>query len=340
MGKGAAPGAAQTAGMRAVLLESKGDADILRVSDGVPAPEPVGEDVRIRVRAFGINRADVLQRRGAYPAPADAIDPRIPGLEYAGEVESLGPRARERRVGDRVCGVTGAGAYAELLCVHERATVRIPDGIAFESAAAIPEEFMTAWDALEQGGFAAGGSVVIHAIGSGVGTAASQLVAAGGGIVIGTSRTRDKLERARELGMTDGALLDEPWEQLARTRTRGAGVDIVLDFIGAATYARNLTALRINGRVVQVGTLAGSRGEIEIGLLMQKRATWIGTTLRARPIEEKIALARRFERLVIPQFEAHKLRPVVDRVYDFEQIADTHRRMESNESFGKIIVRV
>ena len=326
--------------MRAVLLESKGGAEVLRVSDGVDAPEPQGEEVRIRVRAFGINRADVLQRRGAYPPPADAIDGRIPGLEYAGEIESLGPRARERRVGDRVCGITGAGAYAELLCVHERATVRMPQGFSFEDAAAIPEAFMTAWDGLEQGAFGPGGSVLIHAVGSGVGTAATQLVAADGGIAIGTSRTRDKLERARELGMQDGALLDEPWEELARSRTNGTGVDVVLDFIGPATYARNLAALRTGGRIVQIGTLAGTRGEIDSGLMMHKRATWIGTTLRARPVEEKIALARRFERLVIPQFEAKKLRPVVDKVYSFDEIADSHRRMESNESFGKIVVRV
>jgi len=326
--------------MRAVVLESKGGAEILHVSDGVDAPEPQGEDVRVRVRAFGINRADILQRRGAYPAPPDAIDPRIPGLEYAGEIESLGPRARERRIGDRVCGITGAGAYAELLCVHERATVRIPDDISFESAAAIPEAFMTAWDGLVQGGFAAGGSVLIHAIGSGVGTAATQLISAAAGIAIGTSRTRDKLDRARELGMTDGALLDDPWDELAHARTGGNGVDIVLDFIGPATYARNLSAVRVGGRIVQIGTLAGVRGEIDTSLMMRKRATWIGTTLRARPLEEKIALARAFERLIMPQFAARKLRPIVDKVYAFEEIAETHRRMESNESFGKIIVRV
>jgi NADPH2:quinone reductase len=326
--------------MRAVVLEGKGDASILRVSDGVHAPEPQGEDVRIRVRGFGINRADVLQRRGAYPAPPDAIDPRIPGLEYSGEIEALGPRARERKIGDRVCGVTGAGAYAELLCVHERTTIRIPDGIGFEQAAAIPEAFMTAWDALRQGGFDAGGSVLIHAIGSGVGTAGAQLVAAAGGIVIGTSRTREKLERAREFGMTDGALLDEAYDELCRSRTGGAGVDVVLEFIGPTTYAKNVSALRIGGKIVQIGTLAGTKAEIDVGLLLRKRASWIGTTLRARPLEEKIALARRFERLVMPQFASGRLRPVVDHVYDFSEVAESHRHMESDKNFGKIVVRV
>lgn len=326
--------------MRAVLLETKGGPEILRVSDNVEAPTPQGEEVRVRVRAFGINRADVLQRRGAYPAPPDAIDPRIPGLEYAGEVESLGPRARECRIGERVCGITGAGAYAELLCVHERSTVRIPQGIDFPSAAAIPEAFITAWDALEQGAFAPGGSAVIHAIGSGVGTAAAQLVSSAGGIAIGTSRTRDKLERARAFGMTDGALLDESWDELARARTGGQGVDVVLDFIGPSTYERNLFALRVGGRIVQIGTLAGAGGAIDAGRLMQKRAAWIGTMLRARPLEEKILLARRFERLVMPQFASGRLRPVVDAIYSFDQIAESHRRMESNASFGKVIVTV
>ena len=326
--------------MRAVVLEGKGDASILRVSDGVNSPEPQGEDVRVRVRAFAINRADVLQRRGYYPAPPDAIDPRIPGLEFAGEIEALGPRARERKIGDRVCGITGAGAYAELLSVHERTTVRIPDSIDFEQAAAIPEAFMTAFDALEQGGFEPGGSALIHAIGSGVGTAGAQLVSAAGGIAIGTSRTRTKLERAREFGMTDGALLEEPWEELARSRTGGSGVDVVLEFIGPSIYARNIAAIRIGGCIVQIGTLAGVKTEIDVGLLLRKRAAWIGTMLRARPVEEKITLARRFERLVMPQFAAGRLRPVVDAVYNFDQIAETHRHMESDKNFGKIVVRV
>jgi len=326
--------------MRAVVLEGKGDASILRVSEGVAVPEPQGGEVRVRVRAFGINRADVLQRRGMYPAPPDAIDPRIPGLEFAGEIEALGPRATERKIGDRVCGITGAGAYAEYLCVHERTTIAIPDGIPFEEAAAIPEAFMTAWDGLERGGFLPGGSVVIHAVGSGVGTAAVQLVVAADGISIGTSRTADKLQRACQFGLTGGALLDDAWDKLARTLTADAGVDVILEFIGPSTYVKNLSALRTGGRIVQIGTLAGSKAEIDVGLLLRKRAMWIGTTLRARPLEEKIDVARRFERLVMPQFASGKLRPVVDATYDFNDVAESHRRMESNESFGKIVVRV
>lgn len=324
--------------MRAVVLQTKGDADILKVSDDVAAPEPQGEEVRVRVRAFGINRADILQRKGHYPAPPDAIAPNIPGLEYAGEVEALGPRARERKIGDRICGITSSGAYAELLCVHERTTVRIPDGIGFEAAAAIPEAFMTAWDALVQGGFEAGGSVLVHAAGSGVGTAAVQLVAAAGGISIGTSRTADKLEKAKTFGLTAGELLDNAWDELARSRTGGEGVDVVLEFIGISTYSKNLSALRTGGRIVQIGTLGSVRGEIDLGLMLRKRATWIATTLRARPIEQKIELARRFERLVMSQFATGKLKPIIDRTYKFADVAESHRRMESNDSFGKIIV--
>ncbi len=326
--------------MRAVILQTKGDADVLRVSDGVAAPEPEGEEVRVRVRAFGINRADVLQRKGHYPPPPDALAPDIPGLEFAGEVEALGPRARERKIGDRVCGITGSGAYAEFLCVHERTTVRIPDGISFEQAGAIPEAFMTAWDALVQGGFEPGGSVLIHAAGSGVGTAAIQLVSAAGGISIGTSRTADKLARAKEFGLTAGEMLDKPWDELAKTRTGGSGVDVILDFIGIPTYKRNLSAIRSGGTIVQIGTLAGVRGEIDLGLMLRKRLCWIATTLRARPLEEKISLARNFERLVMPQFATGQLRPVIDSTYEFAEIAETHRRMESDQSFGKIIVVV
>lgn len=326
--------------MRAVVLETFGDPSVLVVSSDVAAPEPEGEEVRVRVRAFGINRADVLQRRGRYAPPPDSIDPRIPGLEYAGEVEALGPRARERKVGERVFGITGTGSYAELLCVHERTAMRFPENLSFEEAAAIPEAFMTAFDALEQGGFAAGGSVLIHAVGSGVGIAGVQLVAAAGGRGIGTSRSRAKLERAQTFGLAGGALLDEAWDELAKQLTGGLGVDVVLEFIGAATYARDLRALRMGGRIVQIGTLGGSKGEIDLGLLMGKRAALIGTMLRARPLEEKIALARRFERLVVPQFATGELRPVVDVVFAFEEIAESHRHMEADKNFGKIVVRV
>ncbi|MGH7715924.1 MAG: NAD(P)H-quinone oxidoreductase [Vulcanimicrobiaceae bacterium] len=326
--------------MRAVVLDGKGEADILRVSDGVADPEPHGEEVRVRIRAFGINRADVLQRKGFYPAPPDALAPKIPGMEFAGEIDALGPRARQWKIGDRVCGITSSGAYAELVCVHERTAIRIPEKMSFEHAAAIPEAFMTAWDALDQGRFEAGGSVLIHAAGSGVGTAAVQLVAAAGGASIGTSRTADKLARLKEYGLTASELLDGPWDELAKKQTAGAGVDIVLDFIGVSTFAKNLSAIRTTGRIVQIGTLGGVKGEVNLGLMLAKRATLIATTLRARPVEEKIALARTFERLVMPQFAAGRLRAVVDKTFDFKDIAETHRHMESDKTFGKITVRV
>lgn len=326
--------------MRAVVLESKGDADILKVSDGVAAPEPQGEEIRVRIRAFGVNRADILQRKGFYPAPPDALAPKIPGLEFAGEVDAVGPRARMRKVGDRVCGITSSGAYAEFLCVHERTAVQIPDGIAFEEAAAIPEAFMTAWDALEQGGFVPGGSVLVHAAGSGVGTAGVQLVAAAGGISVGTSRTAEKLERAKQYGLSEGELLDNAWDELAQAKTGGAGVDIILEFIGISTYAKNLSALRVGGKIVQIGTLGGVKGEINLGQMLAKRATWIATTLRARPLEEKIELARKFERLVMPQFVSKKLRPIIDSTFAFNEIAQAHRQMESDKTFGKIVVTI
>jgi NADPH:quinone reductase-like Zn-dependent oxidoreductase len=323
--------------MRAVVLEGFGDASVLKVRSKVEAPEPQGEEVRVRVHAFGVNRADTLQRRGLlYTSVAGAI----PGREYAGEVESLGPQVRDRKVGDRVFGIVSSGTYAELVCVHERLTMQIPANLTFEEAAAIPETFMTAFDALQQGGFEPGSSALIHAVGSGVGIAAVQLVSAAGGVSIGTSRTAEKLERAREFGLTAAALLNGDWDELARAHTGGQGVDVILEFIGPSIFERNMAALRIEGSIVQVAQLAGSTGEINVELLKLKRATWIAPQLRPRPLEKKIDVTRRFERLIVPQFARGGLRAVVDHVQTFDQISDAHRYMDENRNFGCIVVRI
>ena len=330
--------------MRAVRLEGRGDTSVLRIDDAVTAPTPQGEEVRVRIRASR-NRnhsADIQQRRRRATSRSRRMrSTRAHSGDRIrrGGSESLGPRARERKIGGRVFGITVAGAYAELVCVHERTTIRIPEGFGFEQAASLPENFLTAWDALEQGGFSAGGSALIHAAGSGVGIAGVQLVAAAGGIAVGTSRTPDKLERAREFGLTAGALLEEAWDEVARAAAGGDGVDVVLDMVGPSTYKKNVACCAPAVGWCRSASWPGA-SSIDVNALMIKRVALVGVGLRLRPLEEKIVLARRFERLLIPQFAAGKLRPVVDRVFAFDEVAEAQRYMEKNLNFGKIVVRV
>ena len=296
----------------------------------------------MRVRACGLNRADLMQARGMYPAPPGA-PADIPGLEYAGEVDALGPDVTgPLRVGDRVFGIVGGGGQAEYVLTHERMAVPIPANLDFVQAAAVPEAFITAHDALlAQGRLDPGGRVLIHAVGSGVGTAAVQVAHAMGCTVLGTSRTAAKLERARELraGSRDrrvgrGLRAGRP------RRTDGEGVDVVIDFLGGPALAGNLSALATRGRLVLVGLLGGSTAPFDLNLMLRKRLTIVGTTLRARPLEEKIAATRRFAAQVVPWLARGLVRPVVDSVFAFDDVRAAQARMESNEVFGKVILRL
>jgi NADPH2:quinone reductase len=323
--------------MRAVVITEPGDPDVLAVRE-VPRPAPGPEEVLVRVHASGINRADLLQRRGRYPAPPGWPED-IPGLEFAGVVEEAGQACRSFGVGDRVMGVIGGGGYAEYVAVHERTAVRVPDLLTWEAAGAVPEVFMTAFDALFlQMGLAAGETLLIHAVGSGVGTAAVQLARAAGVRTIGTSRTPEKLERATALGMDVGVVGDEEWPARVAEATSGHGVDVVLDLVGAPYIAGNLQALATRGRWIVVGVSGGTTGEMDLRRLMAKRASVTGTVLRARPLEEKIVLARAFEARVCSQLEERTVEPVVDRVYTPDAAAEAHRHMEANRNFGKIVV--
>jgi len=305
-----------------------------------PRPEPGPGQIRVRVHASALNRADLLQRRGGYAAPPGA-PADVPGLEYAGTVDALGAGTQLWREGDRVMGITGGGGHAEYVVVHEREAIGVPPALSWEQAAAVPEVFLTAFDALfQQLEVALGERVLIHAVGSGVGTAALQLAAAAGATVLGTSRTADKLRRAQALGLD--IAIDSAQEDVAvavERATDGAGVHAVLDLIGGPLLETNLRALvPSGGRIVVVGTLAGAEASLALGTLMRKRARLIGTVLRARPLEEKIALARRFSEQALPLLAAGRVRPVVDRAYGFDEIAEAHRYMESNASFGKIVL--
>jgi NADPH2:quinone reductase len=323
--------------MRAIAITKPGGPEVLALVDR-PLPEPSRGEVRVRVRATAINRADLLQRMGAYPAPADA-SPDIPGLELAGEVEALGPGVERLAVGDRVFGLVGGGAYAEAVVSHERALAVIPDGMSFEDAAAVPEAFITAHDAIVgQAGLRGGETLLVHAVGSGVGTAAAQLGRALGVYVIGTARTADKLERARPLGMAAGVVAkDGKFADAVRAHGEPS---VVLELVGGPYLDEDIRAVAPLGRIVLVGLLAGGRNEVDLGGILRKRLRIFGTVLRARPLEEKIAAMRSFEAHVVPMFQRGLLVPVIDTVMDLDAAAAAHTRMASNAGFGKIILRV
>lgn len=325
--------------MKVIEIREPGGPEVLRLAER-PLPPVFGDRVRVRVRSSGINRADLLQRMGRYPAPpGEAQD--IPGLEFAGIVEAVGPECLLRRVGDPVMGILGGAGYAEAVVVPERATVRVPEGMDLTRAGAIPEVFFTAWDALVlQGGLQAGETVLIHAVGSGVGTAALQLCRAFGARTIGTSRTADKVDRALALGLDLGVVAGEGtnWAAEVRELAGEGGVDLILDLVGAPYIEGNLDALATGGRWIVVGVPGGMKGTMDLRKLMGKRALLRGTVLRARPVEEKIRLAREFERTIVPLFERGLLRPVVDEVFPAAEAAEAHRRMEANESFGKLLL--
>lgn len=302
-------------------------------------------DVRVRVRAAGVNRADLLQRMGMYPAPPDA-PPDIPGLELAGEVESIGAAVRDVKPGDRVFAIVSGGAYAEEVVVNERLLARMPDAIDFVQGAAIPEAFVTAYDAMVvQAGLAAGDVVLIHAVGSGVGTAAVQIARAIGARPIGTARTPDKLERGKALGLLAGLVPTgegnaPAFAAAVRAANGGRGVDVVLDLVGGAYTSESLDAMADKGRLVLVGLMAGARADVDLGLVLRRRLRILGTVLRARPLEEKILAAQVLAHRIAPLVADGKLCAVVDRTFPLEEAMEAQRYMASNAGFGKTILTV
>lgn len=323
--------------MKAVILAGAGGPEVLAIGE-VPKPEVKPGYIRVRVRAAGLNRADLLQRRGHYPAPP-GWPADIPGLEYAGEVEATRETTRWK-VGDRVMGLVGGGAHAEMVTVHADEALAVPEGLSFAEAAAVPEVFLTAWDALvARGRLEAGQRVLIHAVGSGVGTAAAQIARHLGATVFGTSRSADKLARALVYGLDVGI-------DTSRTPFREAltePVHLVLDSIGAPAFSDNLAVLAPRGRLVMLGYLGGSRAAAELGPIVRNRLEVIGTAMRVRTLEERKALVAEFAERMLPLFDrrieqAAPLRPVLQATYPMERIADAHRLMESNETFGKLVV--
>jgi NADPH2:quinone reductase len=328
--------------MRAVVIVRPGGPDVLDVRD-VERPSPGTGEVLVHVRATALNRADLLQREGRYPPPPGA-PADIPGLEFAGEVAALGPGTREWREGNRVFGITGGGSYAEYLVAHERALAPVPAALSWEEAAAVPEAFITAHDALvTQAAVRVSEHVLIHATGSGVGLAAAQLTRALGALPFGTSRTADKIDRARAFGLEDGVALDRDTASLADAVSRwtgGRGVDIVLDLVGGSYVQAGVEALAPRGRLILIGTVAGAQAQLDLRRVLTRRLTIRGTVLRARPLEEKILATRAFATEVVPLLERGVVRPVIDSRFDLSEIAAAHRRLESNETFGKVVVQI
>ena len=325
--------------MRAAVVTRYGEPDVIAVED-VPDPVPGPEEILVRIVSSAINRADTLQRQGGYPDPRRRTGPEILGLEFAGTVAAIGERVTSWKVGDAVMGIESGACNAELVTTHERQALPVPSNVTLADAAAIPEVYLTAWDALVvQGGLTSGRWALVHAGASGVGTAAIQLAKAIGARIAVTC-SAGKIDACRQLG-ADVVLERSPADWAAALKQAvPEGVDTLLDVIGGEETNRNLASVRPQGTIVQVGLMGGGQTPVNLGLLLVKRVHWIGTALRSRPLEQKIALSQRFRSEVIPLFESGALRPVIDSRFRLDDIVDAHRHMEANANVGKILIDV
>lgn len=323
--------------MRAVTFRGAGGVEVLAISE-VPRPEPGPEELLVRVRAAALNRADTLQRSGEYQAP-EGVSP-IPGVEIAGEVAGWGEGVSGFALGDRVCGLVGGGGYAEYCPLDHQMALPVPEGWSFAEAVTVPEAFYTADTTLfEIGRLSAGETVLIHAGGSGVGSACLQLAREAGARVLTTVGSREKADKALALGAHEAILYKEQDFVAESLRlTGGEGVDLVEDFVGGAYLLRNLEVLRELGRLIQVGVLTENLAQIDLDVVLFKRLTIRGTVMRPLPLADKRAIAARFRRRWWPLFLDRRLRPVVDAVIPFEEVARAHQRMEADLHFGKIVL--
>ncbi|HLU99796.1 MAG TPA: NAD(P)H-quinone oxidoreductase [Acidobacteriota bacterium] len=325
--------------MRAIIVTEAGGTEVLQVRN-VEKPVPGDREVLIRNYATSLNRADLLQRKGRYPAPAGTRSD-ILGLECAGTVEEVGSQVTQFKPGMRVMALLAGEGYAEWVKAPEETVLPIPDNLSFEEAAAIPETFLTAYDALfHQLDLQMGEKLLIHAAGSGVGVAAIQLAHTAGIFTIGTARSPEKLERAKKLGLEAGILYEEEFAARIRSLTEGQGVDAVLDFVGCAYWHQNLSSLKIKGRMVVLGLLGGTRVEADLSIILGKRLKVIGSALRSRSLQEKAYLVSEFTAKVLPLIASGRIVPVIDRVFSFEEVQQAHQWMESNRNFGKIVLSI
>jgi putative PIG3 family NAD(P)H quinone oxidoreductase len=328
--------------MKAAWIAGFGGPEVLEIREAA-RPQPGREDLLVRVRASALNRADLLQRQGKYPPPP-GYPVEIPGIEFAGEITEVGSSVRRWKPGQRVFGLLGGAAHAEYIVTHQDLVAEIPENLAWASAAAVPEAFITAHDALWiQAALRPGETVLINAVGSGVGLAAVQLVRAIQAVPYGTSRTAAKLDQAKAFGMQDGLVVRDNFDDLLAAidqLTRGQGVNVMLDLVGGPYVKAGQKLLAVKGRIILVGTVAGGSYELESRYVMSKRLQIRGTVLRARSLEEKIRATQAFAAEVVPLLARGALRPVIDSRFPLAAIADAHRRLESNETTGKVVIEI
>ena len=323
---------------RAIRIREPGGPEVLELGE-IELPNPGPSQVLVEVAASGLNRADCLQRRGFYPPPP-GVPVDVPGLEFAGVIESVGESVTAWRPGDRVMGIVGGGAMATRLLTESAELMPVPKGFSLEQAAAVPEVFLTAYDSMVlQGGLGAGKSVLIHAVASGVGTAGIQIASALGAISLGTSRSAHKLDRCSELGLTHAVLVEDgnfADEVLAAIPD---GADVILDTVGAAYLAQNLKVIAKKGRIIVIGLMGGVKAELALGALLAKRASIQGSVLRSRSAEEKAELTKSFTGEMLGRFETGELKPIIDDILPMTEIQAAHRRMDANDTFGKLVLR-
>ena len=326
--------------MRAVIVNEAGGPEQLELGEH-PTPRPGADELLVRVKATALNRADILQRKGHYPPPEGASP--ILGLEMAGVVEEVGVACEGWTPGDRVFGLRPGGGYAEYAVIPAALALPIPDRLGFEEAAAIPEVFLTAYQALYWlGELAAGDRVLIHAGASGVGTAATQLAKASGAQVYTTAGSPEKLEACRAMGAEVAVNYKEgPFEPHIKEAAGRQGVQLVLDFVGAPYWEQNLNVLGLDGKLILISALGGTKvDKLNLGMILAKRLQVKGTTLRSRSLSYKKELTQDFVRDALPLFADGRLRPVIDRVFPWTEVADAHRWMEDNRNIGKIVLTV
>jgi NADPH2:quinone reductase len=322
--------------MRAIEIAEPGGPEVLRPVER-PVPQPRSGEVLIRVAAAGVNRPDIMQRMGKYPPPPGASD--IPGLEISGEIVAVN-RVTAWTAGQSVCALVSGGGYAEYCTAPAEQCLRVPEGIPLHAAAAIPETFFTVWTNLfERGRLKAGDTVLIHGGTSGIGTTAIQFARAFGATPLVTAGSDAKCEACRRLGAARAINYHEDdFVKAVQEATGGEGVDIILDIVGGDYLPRNLECLRLNGRLIQIGLIGGSKATIDLRAILQRRLTLTGSTLRARTAAEKGLIARELEREVWPLLDRGDVRPIVHAEFPIDRAADAHRELESGRVIGKLIL--
>jgi NADPH2:quinone reductase len=323
--------------MTAIVIRAPGGPDML-VPEERPVPPPGQHEVLVKVAAAGVNRPDVMQRRGLYPPPPGATD--IPGLEIAGEVVALGPKVERWKIGDKVMGLVIGGGYAQFCPLHERHALPIPPTLSLIEAAALPETTFTVWhNVFERGALKAGETLLVHGGSSGIGTVSIQLAKAMGARVITTAGTPEKCEACRRLG-ADVAVnyKDEDFVAATKAATQGHGADVILDMVGGDYIERNYEAAAVEGRVVQIAFAGSPKATVDFRRIMLKRLIHTGSTLRARSIDDKAAIARAVEQHALPLIASGRVKPVIDSTFALDEAALAHARMESSVHIGKIVL--